>query len=100
MHRPRFLVLTIGAFALLLAVGCGPGASGQRDGGGGGDAATPCTDGSMQCNGRDLLVCTGGVFQTSTTCAEACDDTLGCVGCVAGSARCDGDVSTYCPADG
>lgn len=65
----------------------------------------PAIDGGFRCV-PDALGCFGDVRYRcgadgisrleETTCPEACDVALGCVACVPGSRRCEGDVSMVC----
>jgi hypothetical protein len=66
------------------------------------DAGFMCAPGEPGCWGSLHYVC-GSERDTRTEeveCAEACDPRLGCVTCVPGSHRCDGNVSMVCADDG
>ncbi len=78
-------------------VACGP--SGGDDDGGGNDA-TPCTDGAKQCSASDHQVCTGGHWVTDQSCSQFCDVTIGCVVCPPNTGTCEGDISHACRSDG
>ena len=74
------------AFCLVICVAaCG--GSGRNGGGGGGgvDATPECTEGANQCMGNDFQTCVGGMWTTSVSCPNACDNTIGCVLCVPGT---------------
>lgn len=58
-------------------------------------ARTFCEDGAFWACADD------GVTRTELDrCAEACDRDLGCVACIPGTGRCEGDVSARCAPDG
>ncbi len=86
-------------FALGLAVGCGPNATVDGDGGVDATGGT-CAEGARKCSGNTQLVCEGGRFVEGATCDKACDDNLGCVECVPGTGTCSGTDATVCRPDG
>ncbi|HEY3353707.1 MAG TPA: IgGFc-binding protein [Polyangia bacterium] len=70
--------------------------------GGGRDAAGGCTGGERICDtvANTLLKCQSGQWVTAQQCAVACDPTLGCVACVPGATRCEGQDVVACTAQG
>lgn len=93
----RRAILTLAALA---AAACGPTDFMKADAG----AATPagdlaCAGDATRCDGDTFLVCNAGRFEAAATCG-ACDDDLGCVSCVPGTADCVGDTSYLCREDG
>lgn len=71
-------------------------------GGSSGPPSGPCTDGQIQCEGRELQTCSGGAFATTEVCDFACSADLGrCAECDPGvGTGCDGNDVVGCSADG
>ena len=99
--RPSVAVTTwsiqVLALLALTAGGCGPSVSG---GDGDDDDDGACTAGQRRCDGNRLQTCGGGAWETTETCANACDAALGCTVCPPNTGTCDGDVSRACRPDG
>ncbi len=66
------------------------------------DAGFRCTPDALGCFGDVRYRCApDGISRLDEeTCTDACDATLGCVPCVPGARRCDGEVSEVCLDDG
>jgi hypothetical protein len=71
-------------------------------GGQGGQGGTPCSAGSVICEGSVKKVCDGnGGFTEMADCApQACAPGVGCAVCAPGSASCSGNISSVCKSDG
>ncbi len=76
---------------LAFAAACGPGS--ERP-------PVSCVDGQQRCDGQELQTCQSGHFKDAQQCANACDETLGCVLCVPGTGTCNGNTSMACNEDG
>ena len=85
----------LAAAVVCLVVACGPE---RRDGGD--DTAGDCVDGTRRCSGNALETCSNGSFTTTETCANVCDESLGCVVCKPDTGTCNGDNSHACLSDG
>lgn len=102
-------VLAVTAIALLAACSDDGRRRPSRDGGVGDMARPPlpdggfvCSPGQPACYDRTHYVCgaDGRSRTLEIACDSACDPTLGCVFCRAGTRSCDGAVSRACSADG
>lgn len=80
------------------ATGTGGAASATGTGGG-----TSCVEGAIECDGTVQKVCDiNGVFIT-TDCGstnQVCVAGIGCLPCAPGTGTCNGNLGTYCLADG
>ncbi|MEM9069632.1 MAG: hypothetical protein AAGE52_14055, partial [Myxococcota bacterium] len=89
-------------FACCLALGCGDNDRPRvgRDAGGGGGG--PCTEGEVECRGREVFVCRGGALERSEVCGpdQVCALGLGCRACQPGRPFCDGQEIRTCNDDG
>jgi hypothetical protein len=63
------------------------------------DAAPPCVLGATSCDGASFQRCTEHGVEIVASCPEACDPVDGCVACIPGTHRCDGDRSLVCMHD-
>ncbi|HRI10292.1 MAG TPA: IgGFc-binding protein, partial [Nannocystaceae bacterium] len=61
----------------------------------------PCPMGTILCENGVAKTCDGmGGYSSQDTCKDECLDGVGCVLCVPGSYKCNGDVSQQCADDG
>lgn len=81
------------AFVIAAVCGCGPDARQTND------AAAPCTQGTVKCDGNGAYQCQGGTWTKLGDCAT-CIDGLGCGTCVPGVTSCDGANVLACNAMG
>ncbi|MCB9563001.1 MAG: IgGFc-binding protein [Kofleriaceae bacterium] len=88
----------VAASLIILAAACGPATTGSGDDAGGDD--TVCTDGQTRCDGTARQSCVDGAWSTVETCANVCDNDLGCVVCLPGTGTCNGDTAHECRLDG
>jgi hypothetical protein len=85
--------------SLLFIAACGPSVHSDSDAGGDDDGGA-CTEGTHRCEGLTRQTCTGGVWQNTEDCPQACDNNLGCTVCVPGTGTCNGDTAHECRPDG
>jgi hypothetical protein len=62
--------------------------------------ASTCAAGSRICDGLELWACESGTMELESTCEVACSAELGCLVCQPNTARCEGEGSFVCSADG
>jgi hypothetical protein len=63
-------------------------------------AVVDCADGLARCSELAFERCVGGQWTTVETCGSLCDEARGCLTCEPSTARCDGQTSIVCSADG
>lgn len=86
--------------ALVLLAGCGDDDSTPtRDSGA---DSGECSEGQVQCRGRDVFVCSSGVYGFQESCGDlrVCALDLGCRDCQPGRPFCDGNDVRICGDDG
>ncbi len=82
------LVIVIGACA------CGPKVNP------GADDPGACSEGETRCSAQGFSRCENGEWAVAEQCAQACDETLGCVACKPNESLCEGETSQVCRIDG
>ena len=68
------------------------------DGDGVGDVCDPCFDGSKQCMGTYIQICSGNAWVTQTSCTYGCYGDGHCNSCAPSSKRCSGSYAQSCNA--